>query len=76
VEKNLIYKNSSLDNDLKELNERFKNKKINLTGFYRNYSKFDMSNLLVWLDFASLLKNPDFLSKVNCETNKFISFKF
>jgi hypothetical protein len=76
IEKILIYKNAKLDQDLKELDQRLKEKKINLTGLYPNYSKYDIINLLTWLDFVSFLKKIKFSNKVNCETDNFISFKF
>jgi hypothetical protein len=76
IEKNLIYNNSILDKDLSEFNYRLNKEKINLTGFYPNYTKYDMLNLISWLDFVSFLQKLKFLSKVNCETDNFISFKF
>jgi hypothetical protein len=76
IEKILIYQNTKLDRDIKELGQRFKEKKINLDEFYPNYSKFDIINLLTWLDFVSFLEELKFSSKVNCETDNFISFKF
>jgi hypothetical protein len=76
IEKILIYKNAKLDQDLKELDQRLKEKKINLTGFYPNYSKYDIINLLTWLDFVSFLEKLKFSKNVNCETDNFISFKF
>lgn len=76
IEKKLIYENLILESDLGEFHNRLKGKKIDLTDFYSNYSKYDMTNLVIWLDFVGTLKNPKFLRKINCETDNFISFKF